>query len=61
MPSKSAKQARTMAAAAHDLEFAAHMGIPQEVAREYSAADRKGGGLIGMAKRKRGPYKPRRK
>lgn len=39
MPSKSPKQARTMRAAAHDPDFAARMGIPQDVAREFEAAD----------------------
>lgn len=41
MPSKSAKQARTMRAAAHDPEFAKRMGIPQKVAREFMEADKK--------------------
>lgn len=40
MPSKSAKQARTMRAAAHDPKFAKKMGIPQNVAREYVEADK---------------------
>ena len=44
MPSKTPKQARTMAAAAHDPEFAAKMGIPQDVARDFNLAD-KGGTL----------------
>jgi hypothetical protein len=39
MPSVSAKQARTMRAAAHDPKFAKKMGIPQPVAREFVAAD----------------------
>ena len=39
MPSKSAAQARTMAAAAHNPKFAAKMGIPQDVAREFNQAD----------------------
>jgi len=39
MPSKSAKQARTMAAAAHDPKFAAKVGIPQKVAKEFNKAD----------------------
>jgi hypothetical protein len=39
MPSKSAKQARTMRGAAHDPAYAKKMGIPQSVAREYVAAD----------------------
>lgn len=41
MPSKSAKQKRTMAAAAHDPKFAKKVGIPQKVAREFSRADQK--------------------
>ena len=39
MPSTSAKQARTMRAAAHDPKFAKKLGIPQSVARDYVAAD----------------------
>ena len=39
MPSKTAKQARTMAAAAHDPAFAKKVGIPQSVARDYNKAD----------------------
>lgn len=39
MPSKSAKQARTMAAAAHDPKFAKKVGIPQKVAKEFNEAD----------------------
>lgn len=41
MPSKSAKQVRTMRAAAHDREFAKRMGIPQKVAKEYVREDQK--------------------
>jgi hypothetical protein len=41
MPSKSAKQARTMRAAAHDKGFAKKMGIPQKVAREFVEADKR--------------------
>ena len=40
MPSVSEKQARTMAAAAHDPGFAKKMGIPQNVAREFNQADK---------------------
>lgn len=43
MPSKSAKQARTMRAAAHDTSFAKRVGIPQKVAREFVKADKKKG------------------
>lgn len=44
MPSKSAKQARTMAAAAHNPKFAKKVGIPQKVAKEFNRADTKKGG-----------------
>lgn len=40
MPSHSPKQARTMAAAAHDPKFAKRMGIPQSVARDFNQADK---------------------
>ena len=41
MPSKSSKQARTMAAAAHNPAFAKKLGIPQKVAKEFNKADAK--------------------
>lgn len=41
MPSKTPKQKRTMAAAAHNIMFARKMGIPQEVAKEFNRADSK--------------------
>jgi hypothetical protein len=41
MPSKSAKQARTMRAAAHDKAFAKKLGIPQRVAKEFVSADKR--------------------
>ena len=41
MPSKSAKQKRTMAAAAHDPAFAKKVGIPQKVAKEFNRADQR--------------------
>jgi len=44
MPSTSAKQARTMAAAAHDPKFAKKMGIPPGVAKDFNKAD-KGTGI----------------
>lgn len=44
MPSKSPKQKRTMAAAAHDPKFAKKVGIPQKVAREFNKADQKKAG-----------------
>ena len=40
MPSKSKKQKRTMAAAAHDPEFARKVGVPQSVAKEFNKADK---------------------
>lgn len=43
MPSKTAKQRRTMAAAAHDPKFAKKMGIPVKVAKEFNRADKKKG------------------
>lgn len=39
MSSKSPKQARTMAAAAHDPKFAKKVGIPPGVARDFNRAD----------------------
>jgi len=45
MPSKSKKQARLMAAAAHDPKFAKRAGIPQSVARDFNKAD-KGTGIL---------------
>lgn len=41
MPSVSDKQKRTMQAAANNPQFAAKMGIPQNVAKEYAAADQR--------------------
>lgn len=43
MPSKSPKQARTMAAAAHNPAFAKKVGIPPAVAKEFNQADTKTG------------------
>ena len=40
MPSKSPKQKRFMAAAAHNPSFAKKAKIPVSVAQEYHAADR---------------------
>lgn len=39
MPSKSKKQARFMAAAAHDPKFAKKAGVDQKVAQDFSTAD----------------------
>jgi hypothetical protein len=41
MPSKSAQQHRYMEAAAHNPAFAEKAGIPQKVAKEFVAADKK--------------------
>lgn len=43
MPSKTPKQARTMAAAAHNPAFAKKVGIPAKVASEFNKADAKTG------------------
>lgn len=40
MPSKSAKQARLMQAAAHDPGIAKKTGVPQKVAKEFVQADK---------------------
>lgn len=48
MPSKSKAQARTMAAAAHNPEFARKVGIPMSVAEDYNRADT-GTGLLSAA------------
>jgi hypothetical protein len=52
MPSKSAKQARLMAAAAHDPAFAKKVGVPVKVAKEFNKAD-KGGKLLKRAMKNR--------
>lgn len=41
MPSKSKKQKRFMAAAAHNPKFAAKVGISTKVAREFNQADKR--------------------
>lgn len=43
MPSKTPKQAAFMKAVAHNPSFAKKAKIPQKVAREYVAADKKKG------------------
>lgn len=52
MPYKTAKQARTMAAAAHSRAFAKRLGIPQRVAKEFNRAD-KGTKQLSRAMKKR--------
>lgn len=39
MPSKSAAQARFMAAVAHNPEFAKKVGVPQSVGEEFASHD----------------------
>ena len=39
MPSKSDKQKKLMAAAAHNPAFAKKVGVPVKVAKEFNAAD----------------------
>lgn len=51
MPSKSGKQARLMAAAAHNLKFAKRVGVPVSVAKEFNQAD-KGTGILRRKKKK---------
>ena len=60
MPSKSEKQRRLMAAAAHDPKFAKKAGVPQSVAKEFNAADKgrtfsKGGEMNKLFKGKETP------
>jgi hypothetical protein len=43
MPSKSKKQAKFMAAAAHDKGFAKKAGIKQSTAKEFNKSDKKKG------------------
>ena len=45
MPSKSTKQARLMAAAAHSADFAERVGVPMKVAKDFVKADKKSGML----------------
>ena len=51
MPSRSQKQARTMAAAAHSPAFAKKVGIPQKVAKDFNASD-KGTKMLSNAMKK---------
>jgi hypothetical protein len=41
MPSSTPKQARTMRGVAHDPQLSKKLGIPQSVARDFVAADKK--------------------
>ena len=47
MPSTSPAQARLMAAVAHNPAFAARVGIPQKVGKEFNTADEGTGILSG--------------
>jgi len=51
MPSRSVKQARLMAAAAHNPKFAKKAGVPTSVAKEFNQADAKTGILKKSKKR----------
>jgi len=53
MPSKSKKQARTMAAACKNPKFAKKVGIPRSVACEFHEADKKTGMIGKKSKKKR--------
>jgi len=59
MPSKTPKQARTMAAAAHNKPFAKKVGIPQSVAKDFNQADT--GGQMLKKGAKTAPTPPKRK
>lgn len=59
MPSKSERQARTMAAAANDPSFAKRMGIPRGVARDFQKADAKTG-ILRKKKQRSGSIPPRK-
>lgn len=53
MPSKTQKQARTMAAAAHNPKFAKKVDIPTSVAKEFNSADT-GRSMLSKAMKKKG-------
>lgn len=52
MPSVSEKQARFMAAMANNPKLAKKAGVPVKVAREFHAADKRKGTLLGGKKEK---------
>lgn len=59
MPSSSPKQARFMAAIAHNPSFAKKAGVPQKVGKDFNAAD--GTGILSSPRpAKFKPHKPRR-
>lgn len=45
MPSSTPKQEKFMAAVAHNKKFAAKVGVPQSVGKEFNRADKKAGML----------------
>ena len=53
MPSKSRRQARLMRLAARDIDVAKMKGIPQRVAREFVAADKRKAGPSKTSHRRR--------
>ncbi len=53
MPSSTQKQARTMAAAAHNPAFAKKVGIPPKVAKDFNQADARTGILRKKPKEKK--------
>jgi hypothetical protein len=54
MPSRTKKQARMMAAAAHNPSFAKKVGVPVKIAKEFNSADAGTGILSGSRKGKKG-------
>lgn len=58
MPSKTPKQARMMAGAAHDPKFAKKVGVSQKVAQEFNQAD-KGGPMLKGGSKKTAPTPPK--
>ena len=52
MPSVSRKQARLMAAVAHNAAFAKKVGIPQSVGQEFNIADLGPNGMYGKKKKR---------
>ena len=55
MPSKSKKQAKLMAAVAHNPEFAKKVNIPMSVGKDFNKADVKSGLLKGKSMHKAEP------
>ena len=53
MPSTSKPQAKLMAAAVHNPEFAKKVGVPQGVAKDFNSADAKTGILRKKKKEKK--------